>query len=88
MLRNILDVEPRKAGDVNPQLSPFFEEVVQTLTAEDRDERFASASDLVAILEQGEKSDWWKERATRASAWRSASPGAFARMTCWTASAS
>ena len=55
--------QPRKAGEVNPQLSPFFEEVVQTLIAKDRDERFASASTLADVLEEGEKREWWKERA-------------------------
>ncbi|MHC4954869.1 MAG: tetratricopeptide repeat protein [Planctomycetota bacterium] len=64
LLCNILDAEPRKAGEVNPQMSPFFEEVVHTLLAKDREHRFASASDLAAVLDEGEKSDWWKNRAT------------------------
>ena len=52
------------AGEVNPQLSPFFEEVVHTLLAKDRDERFASAETSLGVLEEGEEqSDWWKERA-------------------------
>jgi len=63
VLRNILEETPRKVGEVNPQLSPFFEEVVQTLIAKDREERFPDAADLAMVLEEGEKSDWWKERA-------------------------
>jgi len=64
VLRNILDEEPRKAGAVNPQLSPFFEEVIHTLIAKDAEERFAAASELALVFEEGEKSRWWKERAT------------------------
>ncbi len=63
VLRNILDVAPRKAGEVNPQLSPFFEEVIGTLIAKDRDERFADAAALAAVLEEGEQGEWWKDRA-------------------------
>ena len=63
LIRNILDTTPRKAGDVNPQLSPFFEELVQTLLAKEPGERFESASTLAAVLDEGEKSDWWKARA-------------------------
>ena len=63
VLRKILSEEPRRAGELNPQLSPFFEEVVQALMAKERDERFASAAELLLVLEEGEESDWWKERA-------------------------
>ena len=63
VIGHILNDTPRKAGEVNPQLSPFFEEVVQTLIAKDREARFGAAADLASILEDGEKSEWWKERA-------------------------
>ncbi|MDJ0974485.1 MAG: protein kinase [Planctomycetota bacterium] len=63
VMRNILDEEPRKAGEVNPQLSPFFEEVVGTLVAKDRDDRFADAAALAAVLEEGERGEWWRARA-------------------------
>jgi len=63
VLHRILTETPRKAGEVNPQLSPFFEEVVHTLIAKSRDDRFASADDVAAILDAGEASDWWKQRA-------------------------
>ena len=53
VLRKILDEQPRKPGEVNPQLSPFFEEVVTTLLAKDREDRFANASELADILEAG-----------------------------------
>ena len=63
LMRNILDEEPRKAGEVNPQLSPFFEEVVGTLIAKDREQRFDSAAELVDVLGEGETGGWWKTRA-------------------------
>ena len=44
-MRRILAEEPRRLGELNPQLSPFFEEVVHALLAKDREERFASADD-------------------------------------------
>lgn len=48
VLRSILDVEPRKVGELNPQLSPFFEGLVQTLVAKNPAGRLASADALVA----------------------------------------
>jgi tetratricopeptide (TPR) repeat protein len=63
VIGHILDTEPRRAGEINPQLSPFVEELVHTLIAKDREKRFAAASDLVAILEAGEACDWWQGRA-------------------------
>ena len=59
----MLDEEPRLLGEVNPQLSAFFEEVVHTLLAKERDDRFASAEELLAVLEGGEDSAWWRARA-------------------------
>ncbi|MHC4940943.1 MAG: serine/threonine-protein kinase [Planctomycetota bacterium] len=63
LFRNILDFEPRPVGEVNPQLSAFYEEAVHTLLEKDRERRFASAAELEGILDQGERSDWWRERA-------------------------
>lgn len=63
LLHRILDREPRRPGEVNPQLTPFFEEVVSTLIAKDKANRFASAGELAAILEAGEQGEWWKKRA-------------------------
>ncbi|MHC4861225.1 MAG: serine/threonine-protein kinase [Planctomycetota bacterium] len=63
VLRKVLEEEPRRLGALNPQLSPFFEEVVHTLLAKDREKRFDSALKLLAVLEQGEESAWWGRRA-------------------------
>jgi tetratricopeptide (TPR) repeat protein len=63
ILKKVLHEEPRRLGDINPQLSPFFEEVVHNLLAKKPDDRFADATTLLSVLEEGEKSDWWRARA-------------------------
>jgi len=63
VLHRILEGAPRRAGEVNPQLSPFFEEVVHQLLRKQRDERFADAGALLEVLEAGEEGAWWQERA-------------------------
>jgi serine/threonine protein kinase/tetratricopeptide (TPR) repeat protein len=52
----------RPAGELNPQLSPFFEELLARLVEKDRGNRIASAAELVEILDAGEESSWWRER--------------------------
>jgi tetratricopeptide (TPR) repeat protein len=54
---------PRRLGEINPQLSAFFEEVVHTLLVKDPRGRFASATQLLDVLDEGEDSAWWHERA-------------------------
>jgi len=63
ILERIIRKEPRRLGDINPQLSPFFEEVVHCLLAKKPGDRFADASALLAVLEDGEDSAWWRARA-------------------------
>ncbi len=63
ILKKVLHEDPRRLGDVNPQLSPFFEEVVHTLLAKKPADRFADAPTLLSVLEEGESSAWWKSRA-------------------------
>jgi tetratricopeptide (TPR) repeat protein len=63
VFRKVLKETPRRLGAVNPQVSPFFEELVHTLLAKDRDARFASAEELARVLDDGERSSWWKTRA-------------------------
>ena len=43
----------RRPESLNPQLSPFFEEVLDTLLPKDPAARFASAAELVHVLERG-----------------------------------
>ncbi len=63
VLRGVLEVVPRPLGEVNPQITPFLEEVVRTLLAKERHQRFNSAADVARVLESGEKSTWWTGRA-------------------------
>lgn len=62
VLPRILNEKPRRVSDLNPQVSPFFEEVVHTLIEKDRERRFPSARVLGDILSLGEESPWWRER--------------------------
>ena len=62
ILKRVLHEAPRRLGDVNPQLSPFFEEVVHTLLAKQPGDRFADAGALLAVLDEGEASAWWGSR--------------------------
>ena len=62
VIQRVLHDEPRRLGELDPQLSPFLEEVVHCLVAKSPDERFPSASELVATLVDGEDSAWWQER--------------------------
>jgi tetratricopeptide (TPR) repeat protein len=63
VVRRLLDEKPRRLGVVNPQISPFLEELVAQLLEKDPDRRPSSAADVATILGQGEESAWWKARA-------------------------
>jgi serine/threonine protein kinase/tetratricopeptide (TPR) repeat protein len=63
VVRRIADEAPRRCGEVDPQIAPFFEEVVATLLAKKPEDRFASADELFRVLDEGEESAWWRERA-------------------------
>ncbi len=68
VMKQVCETEPRRLGDINPQLSAFFEEVVHTLLAKSRDDRFADAATVLGVLEEGEDSEWWHERARQLQA--------------------
>jgi serine/threonine protein kinase/tetratricopeptide (TPR) repeat protein len=61
MHRTLTEV-PRRAGEINTQLSPFLEDVLHTLLAKKREERFPSAAELVTVLEEEERGVWWRGR--------------------------
>jgi tetratricopeptide (TPR) repeat protein len=63
VVRQVLDVRPRRLGEIAPQVSPFLEELVAQLLEKDRVKRPGAAGDVARILEEGEASTWWKERA-------------------------
>ncbi|MHC4492247.1 MAG: ATP-binding protein, partial [Planctomycetota bacterium] len=48
--------------DHNPDLSPFFSELVHKLLAKRPEDRFESAQRVHALLQEGERSRWWGER--------------------------
>ena len=62
-LTRVLHEQPRRLGELNPQLSAFYEEVVHCLLAKDPADRFATAGELHDVLEQGEDSPWWRAHA-------------------------
>jgi len=61
-LQRQLHEKPRPASELNPQLSPLFEELLAQLLEKDRDRRPANAADVARILDEGEESAWWRER--------------------------
>jgi serine/threonine protein kinase/tetratricopeptide (TPR) repeat protein len=62
VLRRLLGETPSRLGRVDPQLSPFLEELVAQLLEKEPERRPASAADVARILEEGEVSAWWHER--------------------------
>jgi tetratricopeptide (TPR) repeat protein len=59
---------PAPPSDVNPELSPFYDELVRALLAKDREQRFADPATLMEIFGRGEESAWWRERAPEPNA--------------------
>jgi len=53
---------PGPVTDRNPDLSPFFGELVHKLLAKRPEDRFESAQSVHALLSEGERSRWWGER--------------------------
>ncbi len=64
VMQRICHESPRRLGQLCPQISPFFEELVHTLLAKSVDERFASADIVATLLAEGEDSAWWRQRAS------------------------
>ena len=60
VLRKLLTEEVKPLAEMNPQISPFFEEIVKALLSKERDDRMASAKVLLDTLASGEESVWWK----------------------------
>ena len=59
VLRKQLQEDAPRPGDLNPQLSAYFEELVLQLVQKEKEKRFASAEELLEALEGGERSEWW-----------------------------
>jgi predicted ATPase len=63
VVKQVIDLRPRRCGELTPQVSPFLEELVAQLLEKDREKRPASAASVAAILTEGENSEWWRRRA-------------------------
>jgi serine/threonine protein kinase len=61
-MRRRLTERPRPVSDANPQVSPFFDEAVATLLHAESRARFESAARVATVLDEGERSDWWRAR--------------------------
>jgi len=61
VMRRQIRTMPPPPSRKNPQISPFFEELIMRLLLKDRSERFASAEALKDVLEAGESCDWWRQ---------------------------
>src|SRR5206468_2672902 len=68
VVKRILQDVPKSVSEIDPRLSPFFDEVVHTLLAKEPARRFQTATELAQVLAEGEKSVWWKDRAQDARA--------------------
>jgi serine/threonine protein kinase/tetratricopeptide (TPR) repeat protein len=64
VLKKVVHDPPQRLGERNPQLSPFYEEVVHILLAKQPGERFTTADELLRVLEDGEASAWWRTKST------------------------
>ena len=53
---------PPRAGDISPQLTPFFEEILACLMEKRAEDRFSSSQELLEVLRTGEASSWWEVR--------------------------
>jgi serine/threonine protein kinase/tetratricopeptide (TPR) repeat protein len=69
-----LQLDPQRACECNPDISLFLSEVIGTLIAKAPADRLASSDALRKLLEEGEESEWWLERAQRLHATRSHLP--------------
>ncbi len=62
VMHRALTEVPRRVVELNAQLSPFLDDMVHTLLAKKREQRFASAAELVGILDEEEQGAWWRGR--------------------------
>ncbi|MCU0725337.1 MAG: tetratricopeptide repeat protein [Planctomycetes bacterium] len=62
VMRAHLHSSPPPLGEVRPEFSAFFGEVISILLAKDPAGRFASAAELERILLEGEGGAWWRAR--------------------------
>jgi len=62
LLQQKLQGEVAEPRTVRPDLDDFWNDVIATSTRGKAAERFASAAQFREILQQGEQSEWWRQR--------------------------
>lgn len=67
VLRAVRETTPTRLGELVDGISPFLEEFIQKLLAKTPQERFATAAEALATLEEGERSAWWRTEGRRRS---------------------
>jgi predicted ATPase len=70
LLEEKLQGHTQRASQRAPSLSPFLDEVLESLLAPDPRKRFPSAHELARVLRAGERSPWWAQREKTARAVR------------------
>jgi tetratricopeptide (TPR) repeat protein len=60
-----LNLEPARPSHHRPRVSPFLEQVLLDLLQKNPDDRPRDAADLARILEQGERSEYWRRHEAR-----------------------
>lgn len=63
LLRTKLEGEVAPPRSVHKDLDPFWDQVIATCVRREKADRFATADELRKILREGEKSEWWRQRA-------------------------
>lgn len=61
-----IHASPRRLADTQPDVSPFFSEVVATLMDKAPERRFSSTAELQEALDRGEDGTWWADRSREA----------------------
>jgi len=74
ILKRVMHEEPSPLRDLAPEVSPFLSAVVRCLLAKNPDGRFPDAATLLAVLEQGEESAWWRSQETAAGSAQAPKP--------------
>ena len=59
---------PPMPSHLRPRVSPMLEQVLLDLLQKQPDDRPRTAADLARLLEQGERSDWWRKHEASAPA--------------------
>jgi predicted ATPase len=62
VIRRVLQDRPPRACDAVEGVSAFFADVIDALVEKETDARLSSADLLLSVLDEGERSPWWRDR--------------------------